>query len=743
MRKLAWAAGAFSAAVFLAEYLLPVKGLPYIAAVLLVVSPLSFLAKGKMRLRLFLSLLCAALGFAAFGLQYAWRIAPCEQLRGERLNLTVRVTDYPTETGRSHSINVRLLNEELPQYRARFYLYDEAMPELVPGDILRIEVKISDEPDGMADKNILLFGSMTESPVWIARDEARWRYIPQELAQRLKEGCLAAFSDESAPFAIALLTGDTSLLKQDNEAYSDLRLAGVAHAVVVSGMHTCYLVGFIQTLFGRGRRSSLLCFPILLLFALMTGATPSVLRAVLMQSLLLLAPMFDRERDAPTALCTALALLLLINPRAAGSISLQLSFAAAAGMEWLLPAMRQWRLRHARRRIPAFVPDSLACTVGASVFTVPLAALYFGTIPLLAPVANLLTLTLLSWIFIAGFALALVGLLWPYAAALFGWLPSQAVALCQWLYARLAAVPNGCLYTDSRAVVLWLAAVYVLFALFYLLRDKKRRFRPLMPAALSIAALALLLIGSSLWGNRGAEFTALDVGQGSCSILRTEGAVLVVDCGGNGLENAGDTAANYLLSHGQRDVDALLLTHLHADHTNGAAQLMHRMTVRRLYLPADAQDEENVLALLYAAAAERGTEIVLLDDPMRLQLGRIDLQLHQPLAGEDINERGIVLWGTIGDKTVAITGDLGAQGELALLETEMARPTDILLVGHHGSDNSSTHLFLYALRPECAIISVGENYYGHPAVGALERLYAYAGELRRTDFEGNITIRID
>ncbi len=742
MRKLAWSATAFAAAVFLAEYLLPVKGLPYLSAALLLVCPLGFLWKGNTRKRVFLVCLAAALGFGNFYWQYRQRTAPCEALAGQKLELTACVVEYPVESEGYSSVVVRLMEESLPSVKARFYLYEEAMPALEPGDVLRLTAKISGDAADGADRNIFLFGYMTELPQSLGRWERAWTLFPVRLAQTLKDACGRVFPDFASAFVKALMTGDTADLKADGKAYSDLRIAGVAHVVAVSGMHMSYLVAFVRLLLGRGRRSSLVCLPLIVVFVLMTGATPSVIRAGVLYGMLLLAPLFRREPDSITSLSAALAFLLLLNPRAAGSLSLQLSFAAAAGLEWVMPAVERWQRR--KNRLLHYVVTGLGCSLGASVFTVPLSACYFGAVPLLAPLANLLTQPLVSVIFISGYALSALGLVWPAAASLLAYGPGAVVWFCQKVYALIAGIPNACLYTQSRAVVLWLGFVYVIFALFYVRRNRKRRFRPLLPACLSVMALCLLLLGTKLVGPAGRSVTALDVGQGACTVLQDKRAVVVVDCGGSGFTDAGDTAANFLLSRGQTDVDILILTHLHADHADGVETLLRRIPVRLLVLPGDAGDEDALLSDILAAADAAGTQLLYLPAQAVLRAGDMELSLYQPLAGSGENERGIALRAELGEESVVITGDMDMDGERALVSLGLAsEPADILLVGHHGSASSSSHFFLNALRPEAALISVGENSYGHPTGEALERLFAYCGEIHRTDIEGNITIRID
>ena len=146
----------------------------------------------------------------------------------------------------------------------------------------------------------------------------------------LKGAVAAAFPEEAAPLVTALLTGDRSGLSDGD--YAALRRSGLAHVIAVSGLHVSFLAGLAAALLGPGGGVPPCApSPCCSVSRRWWGNTPSVLRAVFMQSMLLLAPLLGREEDKPTSLCAVLMLLLLQNPYAAASVSLQLSFAAVAG----------------------------------------------------------------------------------------------------------------------------------------------------------------------------------------------------------------------------------------------------------------------------------------------------------------------------------------------------------------------------------------------------------------------------
>ncbi len=751
MRKLTWAAIGFAAAALLAEYALPVSELPLAAAALAVCGFLFVpVRRKKLRARAMICLLAAVAGLLAWNIHYVRHVKPSEELVGERVTVFAEVTDYPCQKDGYYRLDVKVL-EGAPRERAALYRYGGEMPELEPGDVITVEIRVALAiGDGEERSHYFtaggqyLRGYMQADPAQSGRTEHPWRYFPQKLARGAQRLCGEVFSEDTAPFMMALLTGETDELQENRAQYAQMRAAGVLHIVAVSGMHLLVLIQMVELLLGRSRRTSLLCFPVMLVFVLMAGCRASVVRAAVMQSVLLMAPLVEREHDGITGVSAAVLALLIHNPMAIGGVGFQLSFACVLGLAILLPPLRGWmgkRFPMGNRFVRA-VGNSLATSLAAVAFSMPIAAYYFGTIPLLSGLANLLTLSVVEVCFGAGYILCGIGLFLPGVAALGGWVLDWAARWCLWVFEIIGRLPFACLYTDEMLAVLWLAGVYALWIGWYILRRRGRRISSMIPLGLCAIGLGIVVLWSSAGFRRGfSEISVLDVGQGQCVLLADPQAAIIVDCGGSDLDNAGDTAANHLLASGKSRVDLLILTHLHDDHTNGVETLLGRIPVELILLPASADDEDDVLENILTAAENVGTDVIRLSEPCEAELGSMRLDLYLPQAGTEENERGIVVSAEVGGETVLIMGDGGTETEFALFSTGQLRDTDILVVGHHGSKSASGALFLRAVQPETAIISVGDNSYGLPAEETLETLHEYGSTVRRTDEEGTITIQ--
>ena len=429
------------------------------------------------------------------------------------------------------------------------------------------------------------------------------------------------------------------------------------HTVAVSGLHLAFLLGFLRLFIGNRRMTAIIGLPMMVVFVVMAGCSPSVLRAAFMTALVLFAPLLGRENDPPTSLLTALAILLAANPFAAASISLQLSFASMAGLfcvsgalyraldARLLPA--DVKLSRPRRKIRAFFSATTASSVGAMVFTVPLTALHFGNISLIAPVTNLLILWLLPAAFIGCYLTALLGLVWAWGGTALAWVTAWPLRYILAVANVLSKLPGAVLFTGSRMVVWWLALVYAMFGAAWLL-SRRRKVRYWIPAACSVLALCAVLTVNAVQLQRTSTVTALDVSQGQSIVFSSGRSCAVVDCGGRSTaEDPGDLAARKLLAQGHRSLDLLVLTHPHDDHVSGVLRLMHWLPVRTLVIPAAADITQAPLSDILALAEANHTTVVRVDaqqtiaaggiyTPPRLVYGTADANLE--IEKEDLNE---------------------------------------------------------------------------------------------------------
>jgi competence protein ComEC len=742
VRKLALTAGFFSAAIFVSQYLLPPDiGLYSGLALLLLFIALLFVKRLKVLRYISLGL---ALGLIWNFIYISIALKPARELDGLTKTVTAAVLAPPEDTDYGKSVLIRTEG-----VKARLYIYNEDYTELHEGDEISIRLRfvLTSKKTGTEYYNsigIPLFAYAEGRPELTGSLPFKLRFIPARAGRKLGDKITEVFSAYSAPFIKALITGDRAELRDNNFIYSMMNVTGIIHCVSVSGMHVAFLAGLLYFLLGKGRLSSVICVPVILLFMAMTGFSPSVVRAGIMQLAVCAANLTRREYDGRTALFFSLALLLAVNPFSAQNAGLQLSFAATLGILLFNERLSQYLFGIFKKPLSVkllgkalrWLLSALSVSLSAMVFTIPLTAIIFERVSVIAPLTNLLTLWALSLCFILGLIAALLGFIFMPAAVIIAYPVEMLVKFIYAVISVLGRLPFASVYTDSIYIRFWLVFIYASFSAALFIRDLRHRLACFLTA--SLASLLIALSFSLIEGNRDAfVFTALNVGQGQCIIITARDYTAVIDCGGSLSQNAGDLAADYLSSLGRTRVDNLMLTHYHQDHSNGAEELFKRLEIEALTAPLIEGEGEEIFDL----ARAEGAEITLLtDEVLNLNVGSISFVLIPPLDTVGENEIGMSVLCSFYEFDCLVTGDMNSQTELRLLERLRLPDIELMVAGHHGSKNSSSEDLLNALKPEAAIISVGKNSYGHPSAEVLDRLADNGVTVYRTDERGNIRI---
>lgn len=745
----------FAAGTALSHYVLPASWLYIVSAAMLI--PALFCAvflRGFRRRDGVAAFLFLALGMSWYSMYSGKFIDAAAQYADKTCTVTVRVDEYPYRDGDYASLNVTLAERGEPSLGIAVSDYSGTLPELRPGDLAEMELELMDAGERYGEATDVYAARGVHLRAYyvalhgVERDGRSALYFPQELMNAVKGSIVRVFPEDVQEIMLALLIGDTHGVYEDVELDNALSVTGVAHVVSVSGMHLGFLYSALSALLGR-RRAFFVGVPVLVLFTFMAGCSSAIVRACVMLVLSMLGTVLKRDYDPLAGLAMALLLLLAENPVSVASVSLQLSFASMLGLILITPRLNRWfnrRFRGAKGRVKGTCRtawSAFSASLGATVFTAPVVAVIFGYVSLLSPLANLLTLWAVSLAFTLGFAAAALGLIYAPLGIAFAWLAAWPARYFVWCISLLARIPYAAVYTADGGVVWWLLFTYAVFIAAIVMR-RRRGLRLAVPALCSAAVLAAVLISSALRTADERSVTVLDVGQGQSIALLSGESAVVVDCGGMGSwDDAGDVASEYLLGRGRYGIDALVLTHLHSDHADGAARLMTRVKVGTLYMPEGTDDSDGELAGILEAAARRGTEVVEISEDTAVSLPGLELSLTAPQDTGDENERGLVVRASIGEYDTVITGDVGAPTERLLAEEGKLPPSELLIAGHHGSRSSNSFELVSAVRPETVVVSVGYNSYGHPTDEALVRLAVTGADIYRTDVNGDVTVTIE
>ena len=744
MRKLMWFAIGFGASCALGAY---VYGSWIIAAmvclVILAVAAL-VLTKFCKKLRIAAAItLGLAVGMAWFSLYDAFYLQPVRQLDAQSNNLEIVVSDYsfPSSYGSAVDGTVELSGKT---YQLRAYLRE--FSQLSPGETISGEFSLRiTTVGGVKDvtfhqgKGIFLLAYQRSSEIEVTDGTPGLLHQPSIWRSKLIEIINSSLPADAAAFARALLLGDKTGI--DYETSTAFKVSGISHIIAVSGLHISILFGVLYLLTLRNRYlTALIGVPVVFLFAAVAGFTPSVVRAAIMHSLMMIALMFDKEYDGLTGLSFAGIVLLAVNPLVITSVSFQLSFGCMAGILLFSVRIRSYlmaehRLGRWNNFLNRWISSSASVTLSAMVFTTPLAAVYFGTVSLIGILMNLLTLWVVTIVFYALMAVCIAGLFSAGVASFIGGVVAWPIRYILLMAKTLSQVPLSAVYTKSVYIVIWLVFCYVLLAIHLILRKKRAVLFT------SLAAIGLCLAVTISWLEpmmSTCNVTVLDVGQGQSVIVQYGTKTFLVDCGGDYDEDAADITAETLLSRGISRLDGIIVTHYDADHAGGIDELLTRIDTDLLLMP-DVTDENKVGKLLEDMAKDAALYV---SDDMQITFDGGKITVFAPLSYESSNESSISVLFEGENCAIMVMGDKPASGEKVLLSRYDLPKLDVLVVGHHGSKSSTCEEFLGVTQPEYAIISVGEdNRYGHPNDDVLRRLEAANCKVYRTDLHGTIQFR--
>jgi competence protein ComEC len=583
---------------------------------------------------------------------------------------------------------------------------------------------------------------------------------------------LRALLPASWPLAEALLLAQKSGLTPETRAR--WVAAGLVHLLAISGMH----VGLIAAgvVFGAGlagvprRRARRLAVLLTGAYVLFLGAPTAALRALLQAALFLGSVELQRPAEPFTLLATAGLVILLLEPMALLDPGFQLSFAGMVGLiGWRRPTGESLS-----RRLPAYVRDGLAAGIAASALTTPIAALHFGQAAWIGIPASLVAVPLLGAAVAALLFALVVAALGGGEAGMHAVPADVVLRLLDGLAELCARVPGGHAHVAAPTILSLLAAATAATLVRGLLQQRAAaaesqppsldggddawaqygrrrtaaRIRWLIAAAAGVAVLA--------WApllrppDRHLYIHAIDVGQGDAFAIRTpRGRWILVDAGPRTQHaDAGrDRVVPFLLRHGARRIEALILTHPDADHIGGAAAVLDAFDTPLVIDPGMPAGKDLFIDLV-VAARRGGQRWIAGREGIEFSIDGVEFALLYPRAeldaGGAANDNSVVFRLGWHGFAALFLGDApeSVEDQLVARHGERMRAA-VLKVGHHGSSTSTGESLLQAARPSIALVSAGRrNRYGHPSPIVLYRLARHEVRVLRTDELGNVTVQV-
>jgi competence protein ComEC len=565
------------------------------------------------------------------------------------------------------------------------------------------------------------------------------------------------------------------------EVKADFVQTGTAHLLAISGLHLAIMAGILLSigiwLFGKRRYIYIwLALGAIWLYALITGMHTPVVRGAIMASVFLGAELLGRQRTAITALAFAAAIMVGINPQILWDASFQISFLAMAGLIFIAPPLMNLGRRAVSKTIGEegvgvslanIFTDGISIVLGSTIVDWPVIAHYFGIASLVGPLATFLALPAMPGIIILGALAGLIGLVFLPLAQVLGWLAWLFLSYTLLIVTGFASFALSSFKVGSVGTTVIVVYYSALALAIWLISNKRLKeqmpkiknwlrsaankclnLASQMPKKYVIPPLLVLAILASVAAasmpDDELHISFLDVGEGDAILIQKGSQQVLVDGGPSPQElsvGLGDKMPFW-----DRTIELVVLTHPHADHITGLVEVLHRYKVEQVLYP-DLDYESPTYEEWLDLIEEKDIRYTLAQAGQEVDLGDgVIIKVLNPqtplLTGteSDIDNNSIVLRLSLGRASFLLTADIMWETEFKLIEQRAALSSTLLKVAHHGSETSTTTEFLAAANSGVAVISVGENSYGHPRPEVMARLEQRldSENIFRTDEQGTI-----
>lgn len=560
--------------------------------------------------------------------------------------------------------------------------------------------------------------------------------------------------EDEAELCIGLVIGDRTNLAKDIQ--EDFKTSNLTHMLAVSGSHFVYIilaVTYINKFLKRKRLGQILMIIVIILFMNLTGNTGSVVRSGIMASLGIIASIIHRKSDIWNNMAIAMLIQIILNPYIIFDVGVQLSYGGVIGIVAFNKVVTN-SIEQLSNKINNYIKESISVTISANIVIIPIMMYTFNTISLSFVISNLLAGAILGIIVLYAFALILLYMvLHNFIFPLFIIL-NLMLKILIYIAHICSLIPFSKIYVVTPNLIL-----IILFYLFLYLLVKKQKSRILSKKTIAFFTIAIIILNfiyPVLTSKRdNLEINFIDVGQGDSTLIRVSNKTILIDGGGSSYGETFDvgeqTLFPYLLDRGINTIDYVIVSHFDSDHCQGLNFIMENMKVKNAIISSLGQ-ESNEYDTFLSLAKKQNTNLIYVKKGDIIKIGDCTIKIlfpdNEPITDNEKNNNAIVfkfLWKNI---SILFTGDIEEKAEnkiLSLYSDNLGElKSTILKVAHHGSKTSTTKAFLEAVKPQIALIGVGEdNNFGHPNSGVIERLESIGCEIYRTDKYGEISIKFN
>jgi len=517
--------------------------------------------------------------------------------------------------------------------------------------------------------------------------------------------------------------------------------SGILHILAASGMNVALIYGIfffiLNTLRVPYKINNILGIFIVILYTLMTGMGPSVIRASIILIFILVGKLLDREAHNISLLSLVAILMLIYNPAFINDVGFQLSFIVTFGLLFMAnPLLLRLKLMN----FNSIIASTIVIPLIAQLWVAPIQMFYFNTFCVYSVLTNILIMPFITIISFAGFissSLALITPLANFVCTVFDFILNPVISCLVFISNFFANLPHA-LITMPKPTFIQIFLYYI--GLIIATKIIKTGFNKKL--VISIFSIALIILLSSIKFATPSEIIFFDVQNADCFLYKTNSnKYFIIDTGKKGFNGNKNQVqyilAKYLKDKGVKRIEALILTHFDSDHSGGAIDLIKDFKIKKVYvnsLTDDSKIAKGVYSqVLSPVVKAENNQTIYFENNIEIKTFMADFKQEKYE-----NENSIITLINDNGFKILLMGDAGIIA-YNKLKDYLPESIDVLKVGHHGAKDVTDKTMISELSPKYSIISTGPNKYGHPNKATLKILSS--SKILRTDKNNAILIK--
>lgn len=572
---------------------------------------------------------------------------------------------------------------------------------------------------------------------------------------------------------LGILLGKTEDIQEDDLEY--FRKSSLAHILCVSGAHINYIILGITYLLNKIETHRnikyVLTMGVLIFFMAVTGFSSSVIRSVVMASMLLISKIFYRKVDIINSICISLLCIIIPNPFKLLDVGVLLSYGGTIGIiVFNKPVENKLNKFLIDNKILKFINQSLSVCISAQIVILPISMYFFNNINCMFFISNILAGPIFGAIVIFGACNIFISYINIEIAKILAVFTDLLLEVLIAISKFSTYIPFSNIVVVTPHISTIIVYFIIIFAIRYIVSlyksnanftikkllkkinmykeiiKNKANMSKIIKCIFAVVIFAILL--KQLPHDLNVHF--IDVGQGdSCLIITSQNKRILIDGGGDSNYDVGkNILLPYLLDRGIATVDYIIVSHFDSDHCDGLNAVVENIKVKNIIISKQCEISEEYVKLI-SLANRKNVNIIICKTNDNIKIDKytnIEI-LYASESAKDLNNGSIVCKLRYKGFSMLFTGDIEEVTENEIVKKYIKSTklqADVLKVAHHGSKTSTTSNFLELVKPKIALIGVGEdNTFGHPNVAVIKRLQDIGAKIYRTDEEGEIILKVN